>query len=156
MNGIYNLGLEKFLSSLGMRGFVGVWRPLTCGNRPVPKLGCAPLARNGASAAPFRANGLPIFNCIQPIFTPVAHLQHSIAKQHSMHLSPSKPIIRLILTQNCQITAKLYPFPIAFSQLNPILTLTQYLHSMVHAWFRVSRFSAHASYLPGSIKNIML
>ena len=23
MNGIYNLGLEKFLSSLGMRGFVG-------------------------------------------------------------------------------------------------------------------------------------
>ena len=36
MNGIYNLGLEKFLSSLGMRGFVGVWRPLTCGNRPVP------------------------------------------------------------------------------------------------------------------------
>ena len=35
MNGIYNLGLEKFLSSLGMRGFVGVWRPLTCGNRPV-------------------------------------------------------------------------------------------------------------------------
>ena len=36
MKGIYNLGLEKFLSSLGMRGFVGVWRPLTCGNRPVP------------------------------------------------------------------------------------------------------------------------
>ena len=35
MNGIYNLGLEKFPSSLGMRGFVGVWRPLTCGNRPV-------------------------------------------------------------------------------------------------------------------------
>ena len=35
MNGIYNLGLEKFLSSLGMRGFVGVWRPLNCGNRPV-------------------------------------------------------------------------------------------------------------------------
>ena len=35
MNGIYNLGLEKFLSSLGMRGFVGVWQPLTCGNRPV-------------------------------------------------------------------------------------------------------------------------
>ena len=36
MNGIYNLGLEKFLSSLGMRGFVGVWRPLTCGNRQKP------------------------------------------------------------------------------------------------------------------------
>ena len=35
MNGIYNLGLKKFLSFLGMRGFEGVWRPLTCGNRPV-------------------------------------------------------------------------------------------------------------------------
>ena len=66
-----------------------------------------------------------------------------------MHLSPSKPIIRLILTQSCQINS--YALP-AFSQLNPIRTFTQYLHSMVHAWFRVSRFSAHASYLPGSIR----
>ena len=23
-----------------MRGFVGVWQPLTCGNRPVPTLNC--------------------------------------------------------------------------------------------------------------------
>ena len=35
-------------------------------------LGCAPLARNGASKAPFHANG-PEAPCIQHIFTLITH-----------------------------------------------------------------------------------
>ena len=50
MNGIYNLGLEKFLSSLGMRGFVGVWQPLTCGNRPVSNRNLLPSSEKKVSS----------------------------------------------------------------------------------------------------------